>query len=70
MLAPGEVAKWTHMSKNKVYALIEGNNLLHYKYIGGYLISKADMIEYLAETTSNPPTLEDNFIGRKNKEKH
>ena len=69
VLTPYGASKWMHVSKNTVYALIEAKRLPHYKYRGAYLISKADMIEYLAETTDDPPKWKESFIGKKKNEK-
>ena len=55
MLTPLSVAKWLHTSKNTIYQLIKEEKLIAYKYRGGYLISKADLIEYLADTTDDAP---------------
>lgn len=55
MLSPCSAAKWIRMSKNTIYQLIKENKLIAYKYRGSYIISKADLIEYLADTTDDAP---------------
>ena len=42
-----------HMSKNTVYALIREGKLTAYRYRGGFLISKADIIDYMAAITDD-----------------
>ena len=46
-------ANWTHMSKNTIHALIKEGKLVAYQYRGSKLISKADLIDYLAATTDD-----------------
>ena len=46
-------ANWTHMSKNTIHALINEGKLIAYQYRGAKLISKADLIDYLAATTDD-----------------
>ena len=46
-------ANWTHMSKNTIHALIKEGKLVAYQYRGAKLISKADLIDYLAATTDD-----------------
>jgi excisionase family DNA binding protein len=51
-------AKWIHMSKNTIHALVKEGVLFSYKYRGSYLISKADLIDYLVATTDEEPAWE------------
>ena len=46
-------ANWTHMIKNTIHALINEGKLIAYQYRGAKLISKADLIDYLAATTDD-----------------
>ena len=57
-------AKWMHMSKNTVYALIREGKLTAYRYRGGFLISKADIIDYMAATTDDSPEWDGKFRGK------
>ena len=49
VLTPIGVARRTHQSKNTVYELIKTGELTAYPYRGKLLISKADLIDYMAE---------------------
>ena len=49
ILTPAKVAKWSPLGKNKVYELLHNGELRAFTYQGGYIISKADLIDYLAE---------------------
>ena len=51
VLSPLQIARWTHQSKNTVYALIKSGRLTAYAYHGGFLVAKVDLIEYMADTT-------------------
>ena len=62
-------AKWTHMSKNTIYALIKSGQLSAYPYRGAFLVSKSDLIEYLAETSDEEPNWKNKFKGRTHREK-
>ena len=64
VLTPLGVAKWLHMSKNTIYELIKEVKLIAYQYRGGYLISKADLIDYIAATTDDPPKWSRKFGGK------
>ena len=64
VLTPYGAARWMHMSKNTVYALIRDGKLTAYQYRGGYLISKADIIDYMAATTDDAPEWNDKFGGK------
>jgi len=52
------------MSKNTVYALIREDKLTAYQYRGGFLISKADIIDYMAATTDDAPEWDGKFRGK------
>ncbi|MBO4308804.1 MAG: helix-turn-helix domain-containing protein [Clostridia bacterium] len=47
VLTPRMVAKWTRQSKNTVYAEIRSGDLPAVPYRRGYLIAKADLIDYM-----------------------
>ena len=64
VLTPYGAARWMHMSKNTVYALIHEGKLPAYQYRGGFLISKADIIEYMATTTDDAPKWNGKFRGK------
>jgi excisionase family DNA binding protein len=51
-----DAARWTRMSKNTIRALINEGKLTAYAYRGRRLISKHDLIEYLAATTDDEPS--------------
>jgi len=53
------------MSKNTVYALIREGKLNAYQYRGGFLISKADIIDYMADTTDDAPDWDGRFGGKR-----
>ena len=53
VLSPLQGARWTHQSKNTVYDLIKTERLKFYVYHGKFLIAKADLIEYMADTTDD-----------------
>ncbi|SDB29039.1 Helix-turn-helix domain-containing protein [Ruminococcaceae bacterium FB2012] len=48
ILTPAKAAKWSPLGKNKVYELLKSGELRSFTYQGGYIISKADLIDYLA----------------------
>ena len=48
-----DAARWTRMSKNSIHAAINEGRLTAYTYRGKRLISKIDLIEYLAATTDD-----------------
>lgn len=49
ILTPKKVCSFSPLSKNKVYELIKTKELRSFVYRGGYIVSKADLIEYLAD---------------------
>lgn len=49
ILTPKKASKWVPFGKNRVYELIKDESLRAFIYRGGYIIAKADLIEYLAE---------------------
>lgn len=64
-------AKWIHMSKNTIHALVKDGMLFAYKYRGSYLISKADLIDYLVATTDEEPVWEKRLKGiQKNRDEN
>ena len=64
-------AKWIHMSKNTIHALVKDGVLFAYKYRGSYLISKADLIDYLVATTDEEPVWEKRLKGiQKNRDEN
>lgn len=62
-------AKWTHMSKNTLHALIKQGKLIAYPYRGKLLISKADLIDYLVATSDDKPVWSNRFKGRSRRDK-
>ena len=48
ILTPAKAARWSPLGKNKIYELLKSGELRSFKYQGGYIISKADLIDYLA----------------------
>ena len=56
VLTPIQAARWTHQSKNTVYALIHSGALPAYPYR-----SKSDLIDYLAAHTDDKPAWQDRF---------
>ena len=64
VLTPYGAARWMHISKNTVYALIREGKLNAYQYRGGFLISKADIIDYMAATTDDASEWDGKFGGK------
>jgi len=48
-LSPTKAANWSPLGKNHVYDLIKTGELRSFVYRGGYIIAKADLIEYLLD---------------------
>lgn len=65
VLTPYSAAKWLHKSKNTIYELVKEGKLVAYQYRGGYIISKADLIEYMAATTDDSTKWDKNFGGKR-----
>ena len=55
ILTPRMVARWTRQSKNTVYAEIKSGDIPAVPYRGGYLIAKADLIDYMVAHAEEPP---------------
>lgn len=49
ILTPTKAVRWSPLGKNKVYELLKNGKLRSFKYRGGYIISKEDLIDYLLE---------------------
>lgn len=49
ILTPAKVSKWSPLGRNRVYELLKKGELRSFKYQGGYIIGKEDLIDYLAE---------------------
>lgn len=49
ILTPAKVVRWSPFGKNKVYELLRRGELRSFCYQGGYIISKDDLIDYLAD---------------------
>ena len=60
-----EAARWSHIGKNTFQRLIKEGKLTAYIYRGKRLISKADLIDYLVETTDDEPDWEKRMKGRR-----
>lgn len=48
ILTPKKICSFSPLGKNKVYELIKAKELRSVVYRGGYIVAKADLIEYLA----------------------
>ena len=48
ILTPAKAARWSPLGKNKIYELLKSGELRSFTYQGGYIISKSDLIDYLA----------------------
>ena len=55
ILTPAKVYKWSPFGKNKTYELIKSGELRAFVYQNSYIISKTDLIEYLAEHSDDKP---------------
>ena len=55
VLTPREVAKWTRYGRNTVYAMLRSGELPSIQYRGTYLISKAELVEYMAAHADDTP---------------
>ena len=55
VLTPREVAKWTHYGRNTVYAMLRSGELPSIQYRGTYLISKAELVEYMTAHADDTP---------------
>ena len=60
-----DAARWSHIGKNTFQRLIKEGKLTAYIYRGKRLISKADLIDYLVETTDDEPDWEKRMKGRR-----
>lgn len=47
ILTPIKAACWSPLGKNTIYSLIKSGDLRSFRYKGGYIISKDDLINYL-----------------------
>ena len=63
ILTPNKAAKWSPLGKNKVYELIKSGELRAFNYQGGYIISKEDLLDYLAEHCEDSNGRRSNFGG-------
>lgn len=48
ILTPIKASKWSPLGKNKVYQLIKTGEIQSFIYQNSYIITKEDLIEYLA----------------------
>ena len=48
ILTPLKACKWSPLGKNKIYDLIKKGELRSFIYQNSYIITKEDLIEYLA----------------------
>ena len=60
-----DAARWTRMSKNSIHKAINEGKLTVYTYRGKRLISKIDLIEYLAATTDDETAWQRHLLKRK-----
>ena len=49
VLTPMQASRCSPLGKNRIYGLIKSKELRSFIYRGGYIIAKADLIEYLAD---------------------
>ena len=63
-----DAARWTRMSKNTYHKIINEGKLTAFTYRGKRLISKTDLIEYLAATADEESDWQKWFKGRKRRE--
>ncbi len=49
MLTPKKVCHWSPLGRNRVYELIKSKELRSFIFQGSYIITKDDLIDYLAE---------------------
>ena len=55
VLTPREVSKWTPYGRNTVYAMLRSGELPSIQYRGTYLISKAELVEYMTAHADDTP---------------
>ena len=55
ILTPIKVYRWTPFGKNKVYELLRTGELRSFRYQGGYVVSKDDLIDYLVKHAEDEP---------------
>ena len=55
VLTPREVAKWSRYGRNTVYAMLRSGELPSIQYRGTYLISKAELVEYMTSHADDTP---------------
>lgn len=65
ILSPIKVAKWVPFGRNRVYELIHSGELRSFVYQGGYIVSKDDLLDYLAEHCNDEPN---RYIMRESKD--
>ena len=49
ILTPAKVSKWSPFGRNRVYELLKSGELRSFRFQGGYIISKDDLLDYLAD---------------------
>lgn len=55
IMTPIKVSRFSPFGKNHVYELIKTGELRSFVYRQSYIISKSDLIEYLAEHSDDKP---------------
>ena len=55
VMTPMQVAKWTPYGRNTVYAMLRSGELPSIQYRGTYLISKAELVEYMIAHADDIP---------------
>ena len=55
VMTPMQVAKWTPYGRNTVYAMLRSGELPSIQYRGTYLISKAELVEYMTAHADDTP---------------
>ena len=55
VMSPLQVSKWTPYGRNTVYAMLRSGELPSIQYRGAYLISKAELVEYMAAHADDTP---------------
>ena len=54
-MSPLQVSKWTPYGRNTVYSMLRSGELPSIQYRGTYLISKAELVEYMTAHADDTP---------------
>ena len=55
VMSPLQVANWTPYGRNTVYAMLRSGELPSIQYRGTYLVSKAELVEYMTAHADDTP---------------